>query len=101
MIIYGKGIDTEGRCSHYHQENDIVGLKCLTCQKYYACYQCHDSCETHPFEAIPRTDSAPVICGSCRTTLTFAQYKTGACPYCHASFNPKCQLHESIYFSDK
>ena len=38
----GKVIDEEGRCTHYHQENDIVALKCSDCEKYFSCYHCHD-----------------------------------------------------------
>ncbi|HPI99453.1 MAG TPA: CHY zinc finger protein [Enterococcus sp.] len=100
MIIYGIEIDGNGRCLHYHQENNIVGLKCNKCKKYYACYQCHNTYESHTFEPIAVSDTAPVICGHCHTTLTFFQYKKGACPYCQAKFNPNCQLHETIYFSE-
>ena len=43
-MIEVHGIDTDeaGRCTHYHQEVDVAALKCARCQKYYACYQCHD-----------------------------------------------------------
>ena len=47
--INGLLVDDESRCQHYHTELDIVALKCFQCQKYYACYQCHDSLEDHKF----------------------------------------------------
>ncbi|MGL4341611.1 MAG: CHY zinc finger protein, partial [Lactococcus lactis] len=47
--IWGKVIDEEGRCTHYHQENDIVALKCSDCEKYFSCYHCHDELENHLF----------------------------------------------------
>ena len=40
--IHGIDTDEAGRCPHYPQEVDVAALKCARCQKYYACYQCHD-----------------------------------------------------------
>lgn len=99
MVIYGVDLDSEGRCQHYHTACDVVALKCSKCQEYFACYQCHDQLRDHPFEPVSVDDDAPVLCGSCRHTLTLTEYKKGFCPYCHHAFNPKCQLHETIYFS--
>ena len=42
-------VDDESRCVHYHSEKDIVSLQCYECKKYYACYQCHNTMETHVF----------------------------------------------------
>lgn len=95
--IHGIEADQAGRCCHYHSENDIAGLKCAQCQQYFACYQCHDELMDHRFVPCDKEDT-PVICGICRKTLTFNQYKLGACPFCHHPFNPKCALHETIYF---
>ena len=49
-------IDEEGRCTHYHQENDIVALKCSDCEKYFSCYHCHDELENHLFRATDKED---------------------------------------------
>ncbi len=98
MQIYGVDVDAKGRCVHYHLQVDIVALKCGQCQKYYACYQCHDALEKHPFAAVSKDDSAPVLCGNCRQTLTFDQYQMGQCPFCRHAFNPRCRLHQTIYF---
>lgn len=46
QVIYGLETDDAGRCVHYHQENDIAGLKCQQCQAYFACYQCMMRCVT-------------------------------------------------------
>ncbi len=42
---FGIGLDSSSRCYHYHTKLDIVALKCAVCQKYYACYKCHDALE--------------------------------------------------------
>ncbi|EOT46996.1 MULTISPECIES: CHY zinc finger protein [Enterococcus] len=97
--IHGKLVDQVGRCVHYHQNEDVVALKCGACQKYYACFVCHDECETHRYQAMDRTDTALVICGVCRHTLTYTQYQIQSCPYCFQSFNPNCALHHDIYFN--
>ena len=68
--IWGKLVDDEGRCSHYHQENDIIALKCSSCEKYFSCYECHDELENHQFVATEKEDF-PVLCGHCKTKLNF------------------------------
>lgn len=100
IMIYGIGLDSEGRCLHYHTKCDVVALKCNKCKEYFVCYQCHNQLQNHPFKLVSKEDVAPVIRGSCRHFLTFAEYKKGACPYCHHAFNPKCQVHETIYFKE-
>ncbi|MDN2452207.1 CHY zinc finger protein [Lactobacillus sp. UCMA15818] len=95
--IYGIEIDTDGRCYHYHQQNDIVGLKCQRCNEYFACYKCHDNLRDHSFVSCDKNDY-PAICGKCRKKMTFDDYKNGYCPSCHAGFNPNCHLHWDIYF---
>ncbi|KHD44664.1 CHY zinc finger protein [Streptococcus hongkongensis] len=98
MTIYGLQLDNAGRCQHYHTELDIVALKCQVCQKYYACYKCHDNLEDHLFHANPSSEKFPVVCGNCRTYLSAEIYAKGFCPSCLSQFNPNCQLHKSIYF---
>ena len=82
--IHGIGLDKAGRCTHYHTQLDIAALLCAKCRKYYVA--------TTPEEVYP------VLCGNCGRKLTLQEYKKGNCPYCHAGFNPKCSLHENIYF---
>lgn len=100
MTILGIQLDVAGRCQHYHSELDIVALKCDLCQHYYACYQCHDILENHPFQAISIKDSKPILCGNCKTFLSFSKYKLGHCPHCVHPFNPNCQKHHIIYFKE-
>ncbi|MFC3931979.1 CHY zinc finger protein [Streptococcus dentapri] len=102
--IQGLLLDSRSRCQHYHTTLDIVGLKCFDCQRYYACYQCHDSLEDHSFQAYPRKyqQDLVVICGVCHLEMTIEQYQAvSACPSCQSPFNPKCSQHDNIYFTDK
>ncbi|WP_082610433.1 CHY zinc finger protein [Liquorilactobacillus satsumensis] len=96
-IIHGIEVDEAGRCCHYHQANDIVGLKCAQCQQYFACYKCHDTLRDHRFVPCAK-HAAPAICGVCKFTMDFQKYVQGFCPNCQHSFNPKCRVHYGIYF---
>lgn len=96
--IHGIGLDEQGRCVHYHKSCDIANLLCAKCRKYYACFSCHDEMEDHPFEATGCDEPYPVLCGNCGNRLTYEQYAAGSCPYCKNAFNPRCKLHEHIYF---
>ncbi len=96
-IIEGLDIDEAGRCRHYHQSNDVAALKCGRCQRYFACYRCHDALTDHAFVPCDPND-APVMCGHCHHVLTRAQYERGRCPVCQHPFNPKCARHATIYF---
>ncbi|MGX7031660.1 CHY zinc finger protein [Vagococcus zengguangii] len=98
MKIKGINLDKKGRCLHYHQTHDIVALKCNDCQQYYACYQCHDELEEHPFSPVSKNDESPILCGNCQQTLNYPQYQIGHCPLCQHPFNTNCQLHANIYF---
>lgn len=97
-MIYGQELDNQGRCLHYHGPTDVVALACARCQRYYACYKCHDGIEGHDFKSTDKNFSYPVMCGICSFKLSFLDYKKGSCPYCKHGFNPKCQNHETIYF---
>ncbi|WP_373876923.1 CHY zinc finger protein [Philodulcilactobacillus myokoensis] len=95
--IYGIKLDEQGRCIHYHTENDIVALMCAQCQCFYACYKCHDEMNDHQFKPMP-IDSTKVLCGNCKHVLSYQQYQKGSCPFCKHAFNPRCKLHKEIYF---
>ncbi|KZU86779.1 Zinc finger protein [Lactiplantibacillus plantarum] len=43
------------------------------------------------------TDLA-VMCGACRYRMTVDRYHEGQCPHCHRPFNPRCRLHDKVYF---
>ncbi|MHA8111493.1 CHY zinc finger protein [Lactobacillaceae bacterium Melli_B4] len=98
-LIYGIDLDNDGRCTHYHSALDVVALKCAQCQSYYACYQCHDELVDHQFVGSDSTKGHPVMCGHCRKQLTYEQYQLGKCVFCQHPFNPRCKLHQHIYFN--
>nr|WP_081778159.1 hypothetical protein [Liquorilactobacillus sucicola] len=95
--IHGINIDKVGRCRHYHQTNDIVGLKCDRCQQYFACYKCHNALKDHYFVPCAK-NTLPVICGNCQHKMNFQEYSRGCCPHCQSAFNPNCHVHYNIYF---
>lgn len=94
--------DKETRCDHYHQENDRIAIKFYCCSKYFPCYKCHEAHGCGKVEVWPRTrfDEKAILCGSCGTELTIAEYFTSGyeCPSCRAAFNPNCGLHKDLYF---
>ncbi len=96
--IHGINTDDAGRCIHYHKQVDIAALKCAACSKYYACYECHDTLEDHPFSPTGEDEPYPVLCGICNSLLSKKEYETGQCPYCNSPFNPGCKTHCNIYF---
>lgn len=98
MEIFGINLDKDSRCTHYHGDNDVVALKCNKCQKYYACYKCHDELESHSFVPIAIDEPSPVLCGHCYSKLTFEEYQLGHCITCNHTFNPNCKKHSTIYF---
>ncbi|WP_066192451.1 MULTISPECIES: CHY zinc finger protein [Gracilibacillus] len=101
--VYGLTVDDQTRCQHYQQEEDIVALKCKTCQRYYPCFLCHQACCDHPFGRWNKEefDQYAVLCGKCKRELTINQYvHTKSCPNCQAQFNPNCSKHYHVYFND-
>ncbi|QCA28033.1 hypothetical protein E4Z98_01275 [Vagococcus xieshaowenii] len=98
MQLYGLELDEQGRCLHYHQSNDVVALLCKKCQRYYACFKCHNQLEHHLFSPIKKTHPHPVMCGNCRCLLNYSDYQQEKCAHCNHPFNPKCALHTDIYF---
>ena len=100
--IYGKLTDEQGRCVHYHSELDIIANKCSVCQKFYACYKCHDELENHPFGTTNPDEKETVMCGVCGKTFSYNEYSgLEKCPSCGSRFNPRCALHKSCYVSGK
>lgn len=97
LPIHGIDLDQDGRCMHYHTENDVVALACAQCHRYFACYQCHDAIMTHKFAPADPTAKS-VMCGVCHQTMNYQDYSQNECPNCHHAFNPKCVRHQDIYF---
>ncbi|MDF7637217.1 CHY zinc finger protein [Leuconostocaceae bacterium ESL0958] len=97
-VIFGLNLQGNGGCRHYHTERDVLALQCAHCQRYYACYHCHDALADHPFAASSKAQGQPLLCGRCQQKLTYRAYQQGACPHCRAAFNPNCARHAQIYF---
>ncbi|WP_112180193.1 MULTISPECIES: CHY zinc finger protein [Paraliobacillus] len=107
MIIHGHHvegnvIDSQTRCSHYHQIEDVIAIKFKCCQTYYPCYKCHQEKADH--HAILWTeeefDTEAILCGVCGKTISIETYLGGnsTCPQCEVAFNPGCKIHRHLYF---
>jgi putative transcriptional regulator len=100
--IKGKKVDNQTRCIHYHSPLDIIAIKFKCCNSYYPCYQCHEEAADHPSQVWKKEDfeTKAIICGVCKTEMSINTYKSSdyQCPFCSANFNPKCSLHDHLYF---
>ena len=45
--IYGKTVDNQTRCQHWHSELDVIAIKFKCCEKYYPCFSCHEEEADH------------------------------------------------------
>lgn len=97
--IWGRLLDNEGRCIHWHSKLDVIANRCALCGKYYACYKCHDLAEDHAFVPYPINSSSKIVmCGVCGYQFTYKHYQEiKVCDRCKSPFNPRCSLHQSIY----
>ncbi|ODQ67436.1 CHY zinc finger family protein [Nadsonia fulvescens var. elongata DSM 6958] len=100
--IHGLLVDDQSRCRHYQSTKDVIALRCGRCDRYYACFQCHNHYEVnHTFVPWPKAkiDQVCVICGVCRHEMTQDIYQgVIECPNCAALFNPGCSKHKHHYF---
>jgi len=100
--VYGKLVDDETRCEHYHSPLDIIAIKFKCCDKYYPCYQCHEETADHPAQVWSKEewDTKGILCGVCKYELTINEYMNSndQCPDCKAAFNPNCSKHYHLYF---
>lgn len=102
VVVKGKTIDNKTRCIHYHSALDIIAIKFKCCNTYYPCFQCHQESVNHTAQVWLKADfdNHAILCGNCMSEMTIQQYKTSnyTCPNCLALFNPKCVLHDHLYF---
>lgn len=100
--IYGKPIDQQTRCQHWHSELDVIAIKFKCCEKYYPCFSCHEEEADHEPKVWPKSefDSKAILCGVCGTELSITDYQSSnnTCPNCKAAFNPGCSKHYHLYF---
>lgn len=103
LMVKGKVIDNQTRCSHYHTDLDIIAIKFKCCDTYYPCYSCHAETTDHKaltWEVSERDEKA-ILCGVCGHQLTVQEYmdSNNTCPLCQSSFNPNCKKHYDLYFT--
>ena len=99
--IYGRPVDDETRCVHYHGPNDIVAIRFACCGHYYPCICCHREAADHEVVRWPAggLDERAVRCGRCGSELSVREYvAVTGCPSCGSSFNPGCRDHYGHYF---
>jgi uncharacterized CHY-type Zn-finger protein len=100
--VKGIDLDANTRCLHYHSPADIIAIKMICCETYYACFDCHSALADHSAQVWPRSlwHHQAVLCGVCGTEMTVFEYMESAnrCPGCAASFNPGCRNHYPLYF---
>ena len=103
--VFGRVIDDNTRCEHYHSPVDIIAIKFKCCSKYYPCFQCHKETAGHEAQIWSKDewDTKAVLCGACKTELTIHEYMRSGnrCPNCQAEFNPNCSKHYHLYFQAK
>jgi len=103
LMVKGKVIDNQTRCSHYHTDLDIIAIKFKCCNIYYPCYTCHKESADHEAVTWPENewDKKAILCGVCSHELTVKEYmaSNNTCPLCQSSFNPNCKKHYDLYFS--
>jgi len=100
--IFGKPVDAQTRCVHWHSALDIIAIKFKCCDQYYPCYSCHEETTDHEAVVWPKTEfgEKAILCGVCGHELTISEYMTcnNTCPKCAAQFNPGCSNHYHLYF---
>jgi uncharacterized CHY-type Zn-finger protein len=100
--VYGKPIDNQTRCTHWHSSLDIIAIKFKCCGKYYPCYSCHEETTDHEAIVWPvyEFDQKAILCGVCGTELAIKDYMgcNNVCPKCTSLFNPGCRKHYHLYF---
>lgn len=103
--VFGKSVDKQTRCVHWHSQLDIIAIKFKCCDKYYPCFSCHEEEADHQHEVWPQSefDEKAILCGACGKELSIKDYMASdnTCPHCAASFNPGCSNHYHLYFETK
>lgn len=103
--VFGKPVDNQTRCVHWHSELDIIAIKFKCCDKYYPCFSCHEEEADHEHQVWPKAefDQKAILCGVCGNELSIADYmaSNNTCPTCKSGFNPGCSKHYHLYFESK
>lgn len=102
LPVWGKVVDAQTRCVHYHTPLDILAIKFRCCDKYYPCYSCHEETADHPAQVWSKSQRhvKALLCGVCGSEHKIEMYliDPSKCSTCGAAFNPRCELHHYLYF---
>lgn len=104
--VWGKVIDNETRCVHWHTDLDVMAIKFKCCKGFYSCYSCHKETTNHPtikydLSIQDDRDVQTILCGKCFGAMTFSEYVSDVrCINCDTAFNPGCKLHYNLYFEN-
>lgn len=101
MRIFGRTVDDETRCIHYHTEKDVIAIKFRCCLRYYPCHLCHEEDADHQPQTWPKTHwtESAVLCGVCKSEMSILAYQAAtSCPNCSAPLNERCAAHAHLYF---
>lgn len=102
VLVYGKFVDSQTRCEHYHSALDILAIKFPCCDRYYPCHACHEECARHSAQKWPKSrwKEKAILCGVCGSEFTIEEYlrNPSRCTNCKSDFNPRCVLHHPLYF---
>ncbi|GMQ23746.1 hypothetical protein Aoki45_04280 [Algoriphagus sp. oki45] len=100
--VFGKPVDNQTRCVHWHSDLDIIAIKFKCCDKYYPCFSCHEEEADHEHKVWTKKefDQKAILCGVCGNELTIQGYmdSNNTCPHCQSAFNPGCSKHYHLYF---
>ena len=97
-VIRGVDVDERGRCAHWRTERDVVAHRCETCERFWACHECHRALADHPFGRADPAVPATVLCGACGHLSSYEDYSAAPfCAGCGHPFNPRCALHRGLY----
>ncbi|WP_100627290.1 CHY zinc finger protein [Algoriphagus formosus] len=103
--VFGKPVDNQTRCIHWHSDLDIIAIKFKCCDKYYPCFSCHEEEADHEHQVWPKSeyDQKAILCGVCGTELSIQDYMSSnnTCPKCQSAFNPGCSKHYHLYFDEE
>jgi uncharacterized CHY-type Zn-finger protein len=102
QAVYGKLIDDNTRCAHYHSPLDVIAIRFKCCNTYYPCYQCHEETAGHAAAVWEKEEwnTLAIYCGLCKKEMTINEYMRSGnqCPNCNGLFNPNCSKHYHLYF---
>lgn len=102
IVVKGKTVDEQTRCTHYHSPLDVIAIKFKCCETYYPCFYCHEETAGHKAEVWSKNefDTKAILCGACWREMTINEYQHSnyQCPHCSTGFNPRCSNHNHLYF---